>query len=539
MRQAHWLLGAILAMALTGTASAQQMLQTGRTVPGRALKSVTQNVAGDAGPANGGPPGTGLTELNITSTLNNGQPFCINDAPITASGGYHQLCMGANSGGGGLMSYNAFGGAAPLPLQFNLNGTTYQFPFALSGILGPATSTIGHPAVWSNGVGTLLNMPDQMQLTPVIAVIPGDSPANSAFWVNATRSGVATGPNDNALMHLQQVDSMTDMVTSRGIDTIFIDHAFGGGEGSRSAIFASLHNTGPTAGGSVSDGHQFYTAIFGNNQVTSTDGGTPSQPRGDFFGLSSQVALEPAATNIHGAIGAEFDVGAMAGSSLAEKMILQLVLFDNDAVHGTNVDAGIVIVGGQPTSTLNHGIDFGKPGTTNSYPFNVKSNIIVGNGNNDSGAQASNGIDFHNISFTGCAFTSKGFCVADGIFGIYAQRQFPTLTFDDTLSGHISGSLVRLISAGTTPDSYEWQINTAVNGDFSSVITAYQVLNNGIVNFFLPPVMNEGLSIGPAPAGPPGPPPPLGYYTMYVDSADGNKLKVSGHNGTVTVLALP
>ena len=63
-----------------------------------------------------------LTEIGITNT---GTPLCVNDALTSAVGGYHQLCLGANALGGGLVSYNAYGGAAALPLSFEANGTTF------------------------------------------------------------------------------------------------------------------------------------------------------------------------------------------------------------------------------------------------------------------------------------------------------------------------------------------------------------------------------------------------------------------------------
>ena len=66
-------------------------------------------VLGDAGGSAGSslPGQSYLTELGITNT---GTPLCINDALTNAAGGYHAFCVGANALGGGLISYNAFGG---------------------------------------------------------------------------------------------------------------------------------------------------------------------------------------------------------------------------------------------------------------------------------------------------------------------------------------------------------------------------------------------------------------------------------------------
>jgi len=102
----------------------------------------TNGVIQDAGPALGGPAGANPSEIGITQT---GTPFCITDAPIT--GPYHQLCLGALSAGGGLITYGAFGGAPQLPVNCIINGVTVAgclqntnapCSFAASGLV-PAT----------------------------------------------------------------------------------------------------------------------------------------------------------------------------------------------------------------------------------------------------------------------------------------------------------------------------------------------------------------------------------------------------------------
>ncbi len=112
----RWLI-IILFSLVAFSAHAQQVIQSGKPKPGHASKWITNGVIGDAGPANGGPAGTGLTELNITGQ---GDRVCVNDAPTT--GPYHQLCFSANNDSQGLISYNAFGGATPQPLDCLING---------------------------------------------------------------------------------------------------------------------------------------------------------------------------------------------------------------------------------------------------------------------------------------------------------------------------------------------------------------------------------------------------------------------------------
>lgn len=124
----------------------------------------------DSGPAAGGAPGVGLNEQLLTiqgfsttgpnanaGTGPYGTNWCDYDAPITSSGGYHYLCLSPNAQGGGLIAYGAGGGAPNLPLQMNVNGVTYSFPFSTTGIVGPATTTVGYIPLWNNTTGTLLS----------------------------------------------------------------------------------------------------------------------------------------------------------------------------------------------------------------------------------------------------------------------------------------------------------------------------------------------------------------------------------------------
>ena len=140
---------ALLGCLLPALAFAQggPIIQSGNLTPGHALMGITNGVAGDAGPALGG----SLKELGITAP---GTPFCIDDAPIASP--YHQLCLGANSLGGGLITYGNFGSAAPLPLRICTNGTCTDFPFSTSGIVGPSVTVVGNVPEFGNTVGTLL-----------------------------------------------------------------------------------------------------------------------------------------------------------------------------------------------------------------------------------------------------------------------------------------------------------------------------------------------------------------------------------------------
>lgn len=165
----RWLFAIALLLAFHAPAEAQStVLQGGPFTPGH-LPLYTYNnfssqpVLSDAGGAGGGTVGVNPSEMGISAvgtgsppfvaqgTGPNGENICDYDGPTTSAAGYHALCFSPNALGGGLISYNAFGGASPLPLLFQVNGS-------LTGtILGPGSSTSGDFACWNDTTGTLLS----------------------------------------------------------------------------------------------------------------------------------------------------------------------------------------------------------------------------------------------------------------------------------------------------------------------------------------------------------------------------------------------
>jgi hypothetical protein len=136
-RNARWL-GFFIALYLLlafGTAAcfAQGViLQAGPATQGHAPAYANPSQAGsqavvlDSGPAGGGGPGVGLSELNVTArgagTGPNGEVACIQDAPTNSPTGYHYLCLSGGVSGNGVISYGAGGTATPGILIFIING---------------------------------------------------------------------------------------------------------------------------------------------------------------------------------------------------------------------------------------------------------------------------------------------------------------------------------------------------------------------------------------------------------------------------------
>ena len=161
-------------ICFAASALAQGVLQqSGPTAPGHVPiylgTGQSQPVVQDSGPAGGGGPGVGLSELNVTARGTGTPPYsaqgtgpyktigCFYDAPVTNSSGYHYLCLSPNgSGGTGILAFGASNGATPTSLIFEINGSPYSFPFTTTGVVGPNSSVIGHLATWNNTTGTLL-----------------------------------------------------------------------------------------------------------------------------------------------------------------------------------------------------------------------------------------------------------------------------------------------------------------------------------------------------------------------------------------------
>lgn len=189
---AAWLLAA-------GPCFAQgTVLQGGPTSAGHTLmytkSGTSQPTVKDAGGANGGPTGVGLSEIGIVARGTGTAPYagqgtgpfgtigCFYDAPTNNPTGYHYFCMSPNTQGGGLLAYGAGGTAAQLPFKFKVNGSDYEFPFVIGGIVGPVPSTVDGLACWSNASGTLLK-----NCTVLPTFGPGTTIANDlACWDNGS-----------------------------------------------------------------------------------------------------------------------------------------------------------------------------------------------------------------------------------------------------------------------------------------------------------------------------------------------------------------
>lgn len=173
---------------LTATAWAQDsILQTGTIVPGHIPVWADDGVQGDSGTSsspNASTPATGLALMGV------GTPLCLYDAPTSGLAGYHQLCLGANSNNQGLINYNAFGGAAPLPLIIDLNGTTVD----LSNL--PTANITGIPIASTNAALQGISTGATSTVMRAGYTVLGDGPAQ--VYVSSTSAcSLNSGNGDN------------------------------------------------------------------------------------------------------------------------------------------------------------------------------------------------------------------------------------------------------------------------------------------------------------------------------------------------------
>jgi len=158
----------------------------------------------DSGPAAGGQYGVGLTELGLTIQGSGSAPFantgtgpfnsnlCDYDGPIT--GPNHFLCFSPNAQGGGLIAYGAQGGATPLPLYFNINGTQSSgfpvIPLATTSQLYGGSGVAGQAQAVNVGSGLTLSGGTLSATTGNYVTGPGTTVSGYVPQYNGTSGNV-------------------------------------------------------------------------------------------------------------------------------------------------------------------------------------------------------------------------------------------------------------------------------------------------------------------------------------------------------------
>jgi hypothetical protein len=194
----------LLALFLAVPALAQPgapVQSTGSVTPGHVTSWNTPGVVQDGGSANS----PGITSLGV---IGSGLPSCIVDSPV--SGPYHQLCLGANALGGGLLSYQAYNGATPLPLSANVNGTQYPLVFP---------SVNGLPQVASNSALKALAAGAYTTVYRAGFYLPGDGGGAFYTWSSSACS-LNAGAGDNGLQVAPNTGTGCWIANFNGVSTL-------------------------------------------------------------------------------------------------------------------------------------------------------------------------------------------------------------------------------------------------------------------------------------------------------------------------------
>ena len=308
----------------------------------------------------------------------------------------------------------------------------------------------------------------------------GEKPTNSALYLGGNLKG-ASSASVLPFTAINVADTVTSVGSgSTGVTGLVVNHAVmpGAGTGSRAGILGILsHNTATQ--GSGTDDNYWYTGIFSQMIANHDDGGTPGSPRGNFFGMGSITSICGTCKNVSSLVGAEYDVVAAPGSSVNEKIGIQIVQINNDSVRGSVYDAAIGIVNDRLgyTPAFNtgahpgwmYGIAFGKPG--NDWPIAPQGTIIGATQYLQNAVTAAHGIDFSGVTFSVDAFKSPGFVVS----------KTGAVTANDpiTTSGTNAGLFFNDRTTGGTSAWYRMndvvRLWDAINGDLVTVTNAGRV----------------------------------------------------------------
>lgn len=163
---------------------------------------------------------------------------------------------------------------------------------------------------------------------------------------------------------------------------------------------------------SASNTNRNYVAGAFQCQAGSPDNGTNPTARGTsagaIFGVGAVGILNAGATSFLNVTAAEFNVGAAAGSSVFSRSGIQIAELPSSAVAGAIYDGACMITGQAGARGWDNGILFCDSST--QHPVTAAGNLIATQGS----FTVANGINLTSYTFTGQAFSSKGFAVQGG-----------------------------------------------------------------------------------------------------------------------------
>jgi hypothetical protein len=165
--------------------------QSGPFTSGHVLIGVANGIVADGGSSS-------APKVSSLGIVGSGVPFCIYDAPLTSASGYHQLCLSADSLGGGLLSYNAFGNASQLPLQILVNGSPVTQPDTFLNLRDIGTFSIATQPMPT--MGSNLPAPDWQSTSNLTNVTLALQTSLSSLALGQPTSGYLYTPETSAIL---------------------------------------------------------------------------------------------------------------------------------------------------------------------------------------------------------------------------------------------------------------------------------------------------------------------------------------------------
>ena len=351
----------------TGAAGAQ-----GPTGPGGGggTGSSGTGPTGPTGPAGGGTGSSGTGPTGPTGSAG-------------SAGGTGQTGPTGTAGSAGTTGPTGSPGGA---------GTTG--PTGFTGLTGPAGASFQFPYPYGTGI--------KLVQTSDWGTVPEITRYGLLQQIVMTGS---TGVG-NVQANLYNVISDTVAASAGNVIGHAFAHSFGGtgATGNRIAVTASLTQVAPTN----NTLNQSYGAFAAYAQMNTSDNGVTGAPAGQVEAVNIIARLGPTATNWAFVQGAEIDVQCATGSSVQDKMALELTQLNGDLVQGSRFDAALAIGNQANAVGWKTGIAFG--GGAGLFPIAATGTLIAG-----ITGSASAGIDLSQMTFSKAALVlPKGVQISSG-----------------------------------------------------------------------------------------------------------------------------
>jgi hypothetical protein len=239
---------------------------------------------------------------------------------------------------------------------------------------------------------------------------------------------------------------------------IKVVHDFGGGSGGYQTLYLINNMIAPTTNAPGTGNYVVATFVA---QANCSDGGTSLTPSGNKFGTNVNVRFLAGALHWDQLVGHETDIGAYAGSSVAEIIGHQIICDGGASAYTASRFSAAYLVaapyGNDGSGLFQYGLCFGAwQGQTG---IQAGGTLIGGIGHVGAGSAGTVawGTDFSNFTFTSGAFRSTGYLV-DGSGNTTAASIISNTVKAQTTNGVLTleGNGNGSVTVGSTTRGTDW-----------------------------------------------------------------------------------